>query len=156
MEHEHLHHEEQAPHLSRVAFRVTLHCLTGCAIGEVLGMGIGTALEFSNIATILLSIVLAFFFGYYLTLWPLLKEGVALSAALGIAFAADTLSITIMEIVDNLTLLFIPGALDAELDSLLFWGSLFVALAVAFIAAYPANWWLVKKGKRYTELHAHH
>ncbi len=125
--------------LNRVAFSATLHCLTGCAIGEVLGMVIGTALGWGDFATIALAVVLAFFFGYSLTMVPLLRSGLALATVLPLAFAADTISITIMEIVDNLVMLAIPGAMEAGLRSLLFWGSLAFALGVAFVAAYPAN-----------------
>jgi hypothetical protein len=119
--------------LNRTAFSATLHCLTGCAIGEVLGVVVGTALGWSTVATIALAIVLAFFFGYGLTMLPLLRSGMALGAALPLAFASDTLSITVMEIVDNLIIVVIPGAMDAGLGSLLFWGSLAFALAVAFV-----------------------
>ena len=129
--------------LNRTAFSATLHCLTGCAIGEVLGIVIGTALGWSNVATIVLAIVLAFFFGYGLTMLPLLRSGMALGAALPLAFASDTLSITVMEIVDNLIIVVIPGAMDAGLGSLLFWGSLAFALAVAFVAAFPVNRYLI-------------
>ena len=125
--------------LNRTAFSATLHCLTGCAIGEVLGVVVGTALGWSTLATIALAIVLAFFFGYGLTMLPLLRSGMVLGAALPLAFASDTLSITVMEIVDNLIIVVIPGAMDAGLGSLLFWGSLAFALAVAFVAAFPVN-----------------
>jgi hypothetical protein len=108
--------------LNRLAFSATAHCLTGCAIGEVLGMVIGTALGWGNVATIALAVVLAFFFGYSLTMVPLLRAGVALASAIPLAFASDTLSITIMEIVDNLIMVIIPGAMDTGLLSLLFWG----------------------------------
>ena len=114
--------------LNRTAFSATLHCLTGCSIGEVLGMVIGSALGWGNFATILLAIVLAFFFGYGLTMLPLLRSGMALGAVLPLAFASDTLSITVMEIVDNLIIVVIPGAMEAGLGSILFWGSLAVAL----------------------------
>jgi hypothetical protein len=121
--------------LNRLAFSATVHCLTGCAIGEVLGMVIGTALGWGNLATIALAVVLAFLFGYALTMIPLLRSGMAFGAAASLAFAADTVSITIMEIVDNAIMLVIPGAMDAGLDSLLFWGSLAVALVIAGAAA---------------------
>src|ERR671915_248056 len=123
--------------LNRVAFSATAHCLTGCAIGEVLGLVIGTILGWGTVATIALAVVLAFFFGYSLTMLPLLRSGLALATVLPIAFAADTLSITVMEIVDNLIILIIPGAMEAGLRSLLFWGSLAFALAVAFVAGVP-------------------
>jgi hypothetical protein len=142
--------------LNRTAFSATLHCLTGCAIGEVLGVVVGTALGWSTVATIALAIVLAFFFGYGLTMLPLLRSGMALGAALPLAFASDTLSITVMEIVDNLIIVVIPGAMDAGLGSLLFWGSLAFALAVAFVAAFPANRYLISRGKGHAVVHKHH
>jgi Domain of unknown function (DUF4396) len=142
--------------LNRTAFSATLHCLTGCAIGEVLGIVIGTALGWSNVATIGLAIVLAFFFGYGLTMLPLLRSGMAFGAVLPLAFASDTLSITVMEIVDNLIIVVIPGAMDAGLGSLLFWGSLAFALAVAFVAAFPVNRYLISRGKGHAVVHKHH
>ena len=142
--------------LNRTAFSATLHCLTGCAIGEVLGIVIGTALGWGTFATITLAIVLAFFFGYALTMLPLLRSGMALGAVLPLAFASDTLSITIMEIVDNLIILVIPGAMDAGLGSLLFWGSLAFALAVAFVAAFPGNRSLISRGNGHAVVHKHH
>ena len=142
--------------LNRTAFSATLHCLTGCAIGEVLGIVIGTALGWSDVATIVLAIVLAFFFGYGLTMLPLLRSGMALGAVLPLALASDTLSITVMEIVDNLIIVAIPGAMDAGLGSLLFWGSLAFALAVAFIAAFPVNKYLISRGKGHAVVHKHH
>jgi Domain of unknown function (DUF4396) len=142
--------------LNRTAFSATLHCLTGCAIGEVLGVVVGTALGWSTVATIALAIVLAFFFGYGLTMLPLLRSGMALAAALLLAFASDTLSITVMEIVDNLIIVVIPGAMDAGLGSLLFWGSLAFALAVAFVAAFPVNRYLISRGKGHAVVHKHH
>jgi hypothetical protein len=142
--------------LNRTAFSATLHCLTGCAIGEVLGIVIGTALGWSTVATIALAIVLAFFFGYGLTMLPLLRSGMALGAAIPLAFASDTLSITVMEIVDNLIIVVIPGAMDAGLVSPLFWGSLAFALAVAFVAAFPVNRYLISRGKGHAVVHKHH
>jgi hypothetical protein len=142
--------------LNRTAFSATLHCLTGCAIGEVLGIVIGTALGWSNVATIGLAIVLAFFFGYGLTMLPLVRSGIAFGAVLPLAFASDTLSITVMEIVDNLIIVVIPGAMDAGLGSLLFWGSLAFALAVAFVAAFPVNRYLISRGKGHAVVHKHH
>ena len=142
--------------LNRTAFSATLHCLTGCAIGEVLGVVVGTALGWSTLATIVLAIVLAFFFGYGLTMLPLLRSGMALGAVLPLAFASDTLSITVMEIVDNLIIVVIPGAMDAGLGSLLFWGSLAFALAVAFVAAFPVNRYLISRGKGHAVVHKHH
>ena len=142
--------------LNRTAFSATLHCLTGCAIGEVLGIVIGTALGWSNVATIVLAIVLAFFFGYGMTILPLLRSGMALGAVLPLAFASDTLSITVMEIVDNLIIVVIPGAMDAGLGNLLFWGSLAFALAVAFVAAFPVNRYLISRGRGHAVVHKHH
>ena len=142
--------------LNRVAFSATLHCLTGCAIGEVLGMVIGTALGWGDFATIALAVVLAFFFGYSLTMVPLLRSGLALATVLPLAFAADTLSITIMEIVDNVVMLAIPGAMEAGLTNVLFWGSLAFALGVAFVAAYPANRWLISRGRGHAVIHQYH
>ena len=142
--------------LRRLELSATVHCLTGCAIGEVLGMVIGTALGWGDLATIVLAVVLAFVFGYSLTLRPLLGAGMAITQALGLALAADTLSITVMEIVDNAIMLLIPGAMDAGLDAPLFWGSLIVALAVAFAAALPVNYWLIRRGRGHAVVHAHH
>jgi hypothetical protein len=132
-----------------------VHCLTGCAIGEVLGMIIGTALDWGNGATIALSVVLAFCFGYGLTMRPLLRGGLALGAALPLAFAADTISISIMEIVDNAIMLVIPGAMGAGLTNLLFWGSLAFSLVIAGAAAYPANRWLIARGRGHAVVHTH-
>ena len=142
--------------LTRMAVSATLHCLTGCAIGEVLGMVIGTALGWSDGATIVLAVVLAFFFGYSLTIAPVLRSGLPLRAALGVAFAADTLSISVMEIVDNAVMLLVPGAMMAGLDSLLFWGSLAFALLVAFVVTVPVNRWLIARGKGHAVVHRYH
>jgi hypothetical protein len=142
--------------LNRLAFSATAHCLTGCAIGEVLGLVIGTILGWGIFATIVLAIILAFFFGYLLTMLPLLRSGLALGTVLPLAFASDTLSITVMEIVDNLIILVIPGAMEAGLGSLLFWGSLAFALAVAFVAAFPVNRWLIARGKGHAVVHEYH
>jgi hypothetical protein len=157
MEHaHHAHHVQQAaPTLNRTAWSATLHCLTGCAIGEVLGMVIGTALGWSNAATIALAVVLAFFFGYALTLRPLLAA-MSFAAAMRLALAADTASITVMEIVDNAIMLVIPGAMDAGLASILFWVSLAVSLAIAAVAAFPVNRWLIARGRGHAVVHAHH
>ena len=142
--------------LNRLAFSATVHCLTGCAIGEVLGLVIGTALGWGNAATIALAVLLAFIFGYALTMIPLLKSRLALSNALALAFAADTISITIMEIVDNAIMLVIPGAMDAGLSNPLFWGSLAFALAVAAVAAFPVNRWLIARGRGHAVVHEFH
>jgi Domain of unknown function (DUF4396) len=147
---------EMGSSLNRVAFSATAHCLTGCAIGEVLGLVIGIILGWGTVATIVLAVVLAFFFGYLLTMLPLLRSGLALATVLPIAFAADTLSITVMEIVDNLIILIIPGAMEAGLGSLLFWGSLAFALAVAFVAAFPLNRWLIARGRGHAVVHQYH
>jgi hypothetical protein len=142
--------------LNRLAAAATTHCLTGCAIGEVLGLVIATALGWHDVASIALAIVLAYLFGYGLTLRPLLQSGLALRAAAGIAFAADTLSITVMEAVDNAVLLAVPGAMDAGLDSGLFWGALALALAIAWIAAFPVNRWLIRRGLGHAVVHRHY
>ncbi len=136
-----------------VAISATLHCLTGCAIGEIAGVAIGTALGFSDAATIALAIALAFLFGYGLTSVPLLRAGFALGAVIPIALASDTLSIATMEIVDNAILLIVPGAMEAGLGSLLFWGSLSFALFVAGVIALPVNRWLIARGKGHAVVH---
>jgi hypothetical protein len=160
MDHSHHHHQHQqhahGPSLSRTAWSATLHCLTGCAIGEVLGMVIGTALGWGNVATIALAVVLAFLFGYVLTLRPLLGAGLPFGQAARLALASDTASITTMEIVDNAIMLVIPGAMDAGLSSALFWGSLVLALAIAAVAAYPVNRWLIARGRGHAVVHAYH
>jgi len=155
--HEHHHHEHDAS-LTRTAVQATLHCLTGCAIGEVLGMIIATAFGWGNVASIFVSIVLAFFFGYALTLRSVLRAGVELRRGLSLAFASDTLSITTMEIVDNAFIALVPGALAAGLTDSLFWWSLGVSLGVAFLAAVPVNRWLIARGRGHAvvhELHGH-
>jgi len=144
------------PSLNRLAFSATTHCLTGCSIGEVLGMVIGTALAWGNWPTVALSVVLAFVFGYLMTLLPLLQTGMELGAALTLALASDTLSITVMEIVDSVVMVVIPGAMDAGLTDPLFWVSLTVSLVLAGIAAFPANRWLIAKGRGHALVHAHH
>ena len=152
--HGHAHHESAS--LDRTAFMATVHCLTGCAIGEVLGMVIGTALGWGNFETIALAVALAFLFGYGLTMVPLLKAGLPLKTALGLAFASDTLSVTTMEIVDNAIMLLIPGAMDAHLNEPLFWLSLAGALVIAGVAAFPVNRWLIARGKGHAVVHAYH
>jgi len=142
--------------LNRLAFSATVHCLTGCSIGEVSGMVIGTALGLGNGATIAIAVVLAFFFGYLLTMLPLLRAGLGLRKSLGLAFASDTASITIMEIVDNLIMLLIPGAMDAGLGEWLFWGSLAVALLIAGAAAFPVVRWLISRGRGHAVVHEYH
>jgi hypothetical protein len=145
-----------APSLNATALSATLHCLTGCAIGEVLGMVVGTALELGNVATIALAVVLAFLFGYALTIRPLLRSGLAFGTAAKLALAADSASITVMEIVDNAIMLVIPGAMSAGLGSALFWGSLAISLAIAGAAAFPVNRWLIARGRGHAVVHAHH
>jgi hypothetical protein len=142
--------------LNRLSLSATLHCLTGCSIGEVLGMVIGTVFGWGNLATIVAAGVLAFVFGYSLTLLPLLRSGVAIAAALLLAFASDTLSITVMEIVDNAVVLVVPGAMEAGLGDLLFWGSLSIALAIAFVAAFPVNRYLIARGRGHAVVHQYH
>ena len=153
----HAHHRHEMPAegaaLTAVAISATLHCLTGCAIGEIAGMAIGTAIGLSNLATVVLSIVLAFVFGYSLTSLPLLRAGLVLSAVIPIAFASDTLSIATMEVVDNAVVVAIPGAIDAGLDSLLFWGSLCFSLVLAGAFAVPVNRRLISRGKGHAVVH---
>jgi hypothetical protein len=142
--------------LNRLAFSATLHCLSGCAIGEVLGLAIATTLGWGNAASIAIAVVLAFLFGYSFTLVPLLRGGIALGVAIGLALASDTLSILVMEIVDNAIVLLWPGAMDAGLRDILFWGSLAIALAIAFVAAFPVNRALIARGRGHALVHAHH
>ncbi|MGP3968193.1 DUF4396 domain-containing protein [Streptomyces sp. 6N223] len=139
-----------------MAAKATLHCLTGCAIGEVLGMIIGTALGWHDAPTMVLAIALAFFFGYSLTLWAVTRAGLGLKAAIGVALAADTLSITVMEIVDNGVLLLVPGAMEAHLSDGLFWGALAFAFAIAFLVTTPVNKWLIGRGKGHAVVHQYH
>lgn len=143
---EHYNHQANAD-INAMAISATLHCLTGCAIGEVLGLIIGTAIGLSTGFTILLAVTLAFIFGFSLSILPLKKAGIGFLAALSLVAAADTLSITTMEIVDNLVMLLIPGALHAGLVSPLFWISMPIALTVAFFAALPVNIYLLKRNK---------
>lgn len=142
--------------LNRLAFTATLHCLSGCAVGEVLGMVIGTALGWSTLSTIGLAVGLAFVFGYAFTVVPLLRAGLAIGVVLKLALAADTVSIVTMEIVDNAIMRVIPGAMEAGLGSLLFWGSLGGALVIAGTAAFPVNRWLISRGQGHAVVHAHH
>jgi hypothetical protein len=152
---EHEHHElpTSGRELNSVAVSATLHCLTGCAIGEITGMAIGTALGFSNWGTVTLSVILAFVFGYSLTSLPLLRAGLALGAVIPIALASDTFSIAVMELIDNAVMLIVPGAMEAGLGTLLFWGALSFALAVAFVAAVPVNRWLIARGRGHAAVH---
>src|SRR4051812_36555061 len=142
--------------LNRVALSATVHCLTGCAIGEVLGMILSTWWGWGSLASIVLSVVLAFFFGYGLTSLPLLRSGMTVRQAAPLAFASDTASIATMEIVDNLFILVVPGAIAAGLDSPLFWWSLAVSLLIAGVVAFPVNRWLIARGKGHAVIHASH
>jgi hypothetical protein len=142
--------------LNRLAFSATVHCLTGCAIGEILGMVLATWWGWGNFASIVLSIVLAFFFGYGLTSLPLLRSGMSLRKVAPLAFASDTASITTMEIVDNLFIVVVPGAISAGLGDALFWWSLLVGLVIAGAVAYPVNRWLLARGRGHAVMHAHH
>jgi uncharacterized membrane protein YbjE (DUF340 family) len=149
-------HGHDSQSMNRAAFTATTHCLTGCAIGEVLGMILATWWGWGNAASIALAIVLAFFFGYSLTLGPVLRARVPLRRALPIAFASDTASITVMEIVDNAFILLVPGAIDAGLGNSLFWWSLGVSLIIAFVFALPLNRWLIVRGRGHAVVHAYH
>lgn len=151
----HLHHHKQ-PSLNNTALMATVHCLSGCAIGEIAGMVIGTALGWNDTETIMLAVAFAFLSGYLLTMLPILRAGYGYRAAMRIALASDTASITIMEIVDNLLMLTIPGAMSAPLDSLLFWSSLAGALVIAGVAAFPVNRWLIARGRGHALAHAYH
>ncbi|MFC8507029.1 DUF4396 domain-containing protein [Streptomyces sp. NPDC057411] len=185
MEHEaHVHHEQHAHHQGHehhaghagheghdahagphagtgkaswaMAAQATLHCLTGCAIGEVLGMIIGTALGWGNMPTMVLAIILAFFFGYTLTLRGILKAGVDFRTAFKVALAADTLSIAVMEIIDNGVIALWPGAMDAHLSDVLFWIVLAISLAIAFVLTTPVNKWMIGRGKGHAVVHQYH
>jgi hypothetical protein len=142
--------------LNALAASATVHCLTGCAIGEVLGMVLATWWGWGNTASIALAIVLAFFFGYGLTSLPLLRSGMPLRQVAPLAFTSDTASITTMEIVDNLFILTVPGAIDAGLGDPLFWWSLAVGLAIAGVIAFPINRWLIARGRGHAAVHVHH
>lgn len=142
--------------MNRLAFTATAHCLSGCATGEVLGLVIGTAFGWTTAPTIVLAVVLAFLFGYAFTTVPLLRAGLGFGTVVKLALAADTVSIAIMEIVDNAIMLVIPGAMNAGLDSGLFWGSLAIALLIAGAAAFPVNRWLIARGQGHAVVHAHH
>lgn len=144
------------PGLNAIALRATIHCLSGCAVGEVLGMVLGTAWGLSNGATIALAVALAFAFGYAFTFFPLLRSGMSLRTAVGVTFAADTASITLMEIVDNGMMLVIPGAMDAGLGQPLFWGALAASLLIAGAAAFPLNRHLIQRGKGHALAHGAH
>jgi len=151
----HDHHElpTSGAELTSLALSATLHCLTGCAIGEVLGMVIGTALGFSELGTIALAVSLAFLFGYTLTSLPLLRAGLAFTVVAPIAFASDTASIALMELVDNGIMLLIPGAMESGVGDILFWGALSFALVIAGAVALPLNRWLLARGKGHAAVH---
>ncbi|MET9964152.1 DUF4396 domain-containing protein [Streptomyces sp. NPDC006326] len=169
MHHAHEHHPEQHEqhehhqrhrHHGRVSWptaaRATLHCLTGCAIGEVLGMIVGTAFGWGNLPTMVLAIVLAFFFGYALTLRGVLAAGVDLRTAVRVALAADTLSIAVMELIDNGVIALWPGAMDAHLADALFWIALAASLVLAFLVTTPVNKWMIGRGKGHAVVHQYH
>ena len=141
---------------NKVALLATLHCLTGCAIGEVLGMVISSAVEWDAVPSIILSIGLAFLFGYSFSAVPLLRGGIGLKKALGLVLAADTVSIAVMELVDNAFILVVPGAIHAGLDTPLFWISMALALAAAFVAAFPVNKYMIGRGMGHALMHEHH
>ena len=149
-------HGSPGPVSWAMAAQATLHCLTGCAIGEVLGMVIGTSLGLPDGATVALAVALAFVFGYALTMRGVLRAGLPFRAALRVALAADTVSIAVMEIVDNAVILSVPGAMEAGISSWLFWGALAVALAVAFVVTLPINRWLMGRGRGHAVVHAMH
>ncbi|WP_380281431.1 DUF4396 domain-containing protein [Kitasatospora purpeofusca] len=165
-EHHEGHHGEHAHHGHHghgggavtwaAAAQATLHCLTGCAIGEILGMVLGTALGLHNGATVVLSILLAFVFGYALTMRGVLKAGLDVRTAVKVALAADTVSIIVMELIDNTVMMTVPGAMDAGLGDLLFWTALAGSLALAFVLTVPVNRWMIGKGRGHAVVHAHH
>jgi hypothetical protein len=149
-----MHVEQQS--LNRLSVSATLHCMTGCLIGEVVGLVIGTALGFSNLGTIALAIALAFVFGYALTSLPLVRAGLSLATIVPIVLATDTVSITIMEIIENLTMLVFPGAMEAGLDSLRMWGPMALGFAIAFPFTFLANRALLQRGKGHALVHQYH
>lgn len=155
---EHVAHEERSGHTSSwsMAAKATLHCLTGCAAGEILGMVVGTALLWGNVPTMVLAIVLAFLLGYSLTMFAVLRAGAGLKAALTVALAADTVSIAVMELVDNGIIVVVPGALEATLSDGMFWWSLLGGLAIAFVITTPVNKWMISRGKGHAAAHAYH
>ncbi|MFI8994832.1 DUF4396 domain-containing protein [Streptomyces sp. NPDC053542] len=150
------HHTAPAPAGWAMAAKATLHCLTGCAIGEILGMVIGTALGWHNVPTMILAIALAFLFGYSLTLRGVLKAGLDFKAAVRVALAADTLSIAVMELIDNGVIALVPGAMDAHLSEWLFWGALAFSLVLAFLVTTPVNKWMIGRGKGHAVVHQYH
>ncbi|CAL9305218.1 DUF4396 domain-containing protein [Streptomyces griseoincarnatus] len=157
MDHAMHHHTGTAPGATwSMAIRATLHCLLGCAVGEILGMVIGTALLWGDVPTMALAIGLAFVFGYSFTLFAVVRAGVSLKAAVKIALAADTVSIAVMELVDNAIIALTPGAMDAHLSEGLFWYALLGGFAVAFLVTTPVNKWMIGRGKGHAVVHAHH
>jgi hypothetical protein len=155
--HQHVHHDAPAATTTwRTAAQATIHCLTGCAIGEVLGMVIGTSLGLHEAATVALAVALAFTFGYAFTMRGVLRAGLPFRQALKVALAADTVSITVMEIADNAVMVGVPGAMEAGLASGLFWGALAFALLVAFVVTLPINRWLIGRGRGHAVVHALH
>ncbi|QPI55788.1 DUF4396 domain-containing protein [Streptomyces malaysiensis subsp. malaysiensis] len=164
--HEHHVHHGHQPHGAHehhgsstswpMAAQATLHCLTGCAIGEIAGMAIGTALAWHNVPTMILAIVLAFVFGYSLTMRGVLRAGLDMRGALRVALAADTVSIAIMELADNATIVAFPGAMDATLSDALFWLSLALSFVVAFLITTPVNRWMIGRGKGHAVVHQYH
>jgi hypothetical protein len=153
---EHRHSGHGDPRLTRQAISATLHCLTGCAIGEILGMVLATWWGWGNVASIALAVALAFLFGYSLTIRPVLQAGVGVRRSVRVALAADTASILVMEIVDNAFILAVPGAIAAGLDDVLFWWSLVVSLAVAFVVTVPVNRFMIARGRGHAVVHAYH
>ena len=151
---DHAHHAMGSSNAMAVA--ATLHCLTRCAIGEIVALMIGAALGLGNLATIVIAIGLAFLFGYTLSTLPLLRAGLGVGAALSVVLAADTLSIATMELVDNLVMAVVPGAMEAGLVNPVFWLSMMLALTVAFFAAWPVNRWLLDRGKGHALTHGFH
>ncbi|MFE9845036.1 DUF4396 domain-containing protein [Streptomyces goshikiensis] len=162
--HDHSAHEAHAGHAGHqtdavtwgAAAKATLHCLTGCAIGEILGMAIGTALMWGNVPTMVLAIVLAFVFGYSLTLFAIRNAGLDFKTAIKVALAADTVSIIVMELVDNGIIALVPGAMDAHLNETLFWTSLLGGFVIAFLLTTPVNKWMIGRGKGHAVVHAYH
>jgi hypothetical protein len=152
----HTRHQHEMPSITHIALTATVHCLIGCSIGEVLGLAIASTWGWDNAASIALAVVLAFIFGYAFTLSPLLRSGMSLSSAASIAFAADTISIAIMEFVDNAVMLIIPGAMEAGVTDSLFWGSMLLSLIAAFLVAWPVNRWLIAHGRGHAVVHSHH
>jgi len=158
MDHDHTTMPAKPAHDStwRTAISATVHCLTGCAIGEILGMVLATWWGWANGPSILLAIVLAFFFGYLLTFTSVRRHGLTPREAIRVAIAADTVSILVMELIDNLFILAVPGALDAGLVDLLFWSSLVSSLAIAFAVTVPVNRWMIGRGRGHAVVHSMH